>query len=165
MPMTMVPEGAKELEQMLRLMGSNAQGIAAEGLYEGAGVMADAIKSGAKGIQTKEFHYAVFPAYARDPSPEEKEVVTGAKMGIARFQHDGLNVQTSVGYAKSGYAMMAGRRKPIALIANAINSGTSFMKKQPFFREAVARGTPKATEKICKAIEEKYEKLIKRNGG
>lgn len=165
MPMTMVPEGAKELEQMLRLMGESAPGIAAQGLYEGAGVMADSIASGAKGIQTKEFHYAVFPAYARDPSPEEKAVVTGAKMGIAKFQKDGLNAQTSVGYANSGYAMMAGRRKPIAQIANAINSGTSFMKKQPFFREAVARGTPKATEKICDHIEKKYDELIKGNGG
>lgn len=165
MPMTMVPEGAEKLEKMLQLLGEQAPGIAASGLYEGAGAMADEIKSAADGIQTEPFHYSVFPAYARAPSPEEKAAVTGAQMGIARFRREGFNAQTSVGYAKSGYAMVAGKRKPIPLIANSINSGTSFMRKQPFFRQAVAKGTPKATAKITDKIEEKYNEIIMNNGG
>ena len=46
--------------------------------------------------------------------------------------------------------------KPIGAIANAINSGTSFMKKQPFMRKAVTKATPEAE----RAIIEKGESLI-----
>ena len=56
--------------------------------------------------------------------------------------------------------------KPVPVIANAINSGTSFMEKQPFFRQAVSRNRGKAQ----KAIEDKLLKMIeesmqRKNGG
>ena len=46
--------------------------------------------------------------------------------------------------------------KPIGVIANSINSGTSFMKKQPFMRRAVTKAAPEAE----RAIIEKGESLI-----
>ena len=163
MPMTMIPEGVEELQKMLKKLGDNAQRAAATGLYDGAGVMADEIKDHAKNIPTAPFHYAVFPpTIRRDVSPEEKEVVQNG-IGIARFNKSGGgNVTTSVGYGRSaGYAMMAGRRKPIPLIANAINSGTSFMRKQPFFRHAVSEGTRPASEAMQRKIEDILEQMTK----
>ena len=82
-------------------------------------------------------------------------------MGIAKFKKNGADVNTSVGYGNAGYAMLAGKRKPIPLIANAINSGTSFMKKQPFFRRAVVQGTAKAEEAIVAKIEAEIDALTK----
>ena len=156
-------EGFDKVGSMLKELGEQAGRIASEGLYEGAGVMADEIKSGAGEIKTAPFHYAVF--IQRDPSPEEKAIVENARMGIARFRKDGGDVTTSVGYANAGYDMLAGKRKPIPKIVNAINSGTSFMKKQPFVRKAASRGAPKADAAIVGKIEEEYEKIIKKNGG
>lgn len=46
--------------------------------------------------------------------------------------------------------------KPVGVIANAINSGTSFMKKQPFIR----RGFKKGSRLAEKAIVERAESLI-----
>ena len=162
MPYTMTPDGADKLEIMLRNMGEKAQSIAAQGLYDGAGVMADEIQRQAQAIATKPFHYTVFGT--REPSPEEKSAVTGAGVGIAKFEKSGSNAQTSVGYSKAGYADVAGKIKPIPKIANAINSGTSFMRKQPFFRKAVNNGKGRATQAICDRIEEEYNKLTQSGG-
>ena len=157
MPMTMKTEGMEELETMLKKLGDNAGRAAATGLYEGAGVMAEEIKGSAANIRTAPFHYAVF--IQRQVSPEEKAVVQSG-IGIARFDQGSDGVNTSVGYGRrSGYAMMAGRMKPIPKIANAINSGTSFLKKQPFVRKAVDSGSPKASDAIVKKIEEKINEM------
>ena len=158
MPYTMKSEGFEEISKMLNSLGENAQKVASKGLYEGAGVMAAEIKEGAGKISTAPFHYAVF--VTREPSPEEKEIVQKG-MGIAKFKKNGADVNTSVGYGNVGYAMLAGKRKPIPLIANAINSGTSFMKRQPFFRKAVVQGTAKAEEAIVEKIEAEIDALTK----
>ena len=156
MPMTMIPEGVEEIKKMLNQLGQNADRVATAALYDGAGIMADEIKSAAGNIRTAPFHYAVF--IQRDVSPEEKTVVQNG-IGIGRFEH-GTGVNTAVGYGrKSGYAMMVGRRKAIPQIANAINSGTSFMRKQPFVREAAASGGPKASAAMMKKIEEKLDEM------
>ena len=159
MAIQMKVEGLSELSEMLSQMGEKAEGIAAGGLYEGAGVMADEIRKGAEGIRTSPFHYAVF--VTRDPSPEEKAAVLEAGAGIAKFQKNGSEVNTSVGYRNAGYTTINGKTKPIPQIVNAINSGTSFMKKQPFVRKAATTGAKKAGDAITKYIEAKFDALKK----
>ena len=158
MPMTMETEGAGDLMKMLQSLGDQASKVAGKALYEGAGVMADEIQRQAGAIATAPFHYSVF--LQREPSPEEKAAIQN-KVGIARFTHDGLNANTSVGYGNSGYTTVAGRVKPVPLIANSINSGTSFMKKQPFFRRAVNIGTKSASEKMKNSIEASIDAMTK----
>ena len=53
--------------------------------------------------------------------------------------------------------------KPIGVIANAINSGTSFMRAQPFFRRAVSRSTSAAVEAIIKMADRLFKEIISRN--
>lgn len=150
-------EGLDELGEMLRRLGENAEGAASQALYEGAGIMADEIKKGAESIKTAPFKYAG-PGESRKPSPEEKAIVLGANgMGISRFKKTGDGVETSVGYARAGYAELAGKTVPIPLIANAINSGTSFMEKQPFVRKAVSTGGKRAEAAMKQKIEERLE--------
>ena len=48
---------------------------------------------------------------------------------------------------------------------SAINSGTSFMKKQPFFRKAVTKATEPSIAKIKETIEGRIDALTKQNGG
>ena len=57
--------------------------------------------------------------------------------------------------------------KPIGVIANAINSGTSFMHKDPFMRRALRKGEPKAVEAIIRKGDELIDKIIetKETGG
>ena len=187
-------EGVTELMKTITALSDRAEFVASVALYEGAGVMVKAIEAEANRIQTAPFQYAA-GGEMRLPSPEEKEIVTGADaFGIAEFRKRLGSVDTSVGYNRSGYApvnwnhMSSSARtnykaqrfknldnmttstlkfagvykrgvqnmKPIGVIANSINSGTSFMKKQPFMRRAVTKATPEAE----KAIIEKGESLI-----
>lgn len=158
MAYTMKTEGMDEISRMLSQLGESAQAAASAGLYEGAGVMAGEMAAGVASIRTAPFKYTVFGT--RAPSPEEKAVLEGA-VGIAKFDKNGSEVDTSVGFASAGYAEVAGRRKPIAQIANAINSGTSFMQKQPFVRKTVRAGSKKAEAAIVAAIEKRIDEITK----
>ena len=162
MPYTMKVEGMDKVSKMLNELGKNAGKAAAFGLYDGAGVMANEIHAGANNVLAAKFHYGVF--VKRLPSLEEKAAIQDA-CGIATFDKNGSEVNTSVGYANSGYADIGGKLKPVPMIAAAINSGTSFMDKQPFFARAVTTGTKKASDAIVRSIEEQYEKLINESGG
>ena len=149
--------GLSELERSLGKLGERGQEIAAEGLYEGAGLMADKVGQAVRGIATEKFKYAT-GGKKRKPSPEEKEILLKARTGIAKFRKSGTSVQTSVGMQNSGYAQLGSKTKPIPQIANAINSGTSFMQKQPFFRKAVSQATGPAKAAIENKITEEIEK-------
>ena len=97
----------------------------------------------------------------RLPSPEEKAIVQQAAAGIAKFNKNGTEVDTSVGFRNAGYAELKGKMVPIPKIVNAINSGTSFMRKQPFVRQAARSGASKAIEAMKTAIEAEFEALTK----
>ena len=160
MPYTQKVDGMDYITQMLEKTGDAADSIASRALYKGAGVVADEISKGARGISTKPFRYA--KGWQRMPSPEEKEaIVSAGAAGIAKFQHTGDEVNTSIGYKRSGYATIAGKRKPIPLIVNSINSGTSFMKKQPFIRKAVSQSKSKATVEILNEVTRLVEESLK----
>lgn len=157
---TMKVDGFEEFSEKLTQLGDSAPGVASQALYDGAGVMADAVTKSAESIRTEKFHYSVFPgATTRMPSPEEKEIVMNAAAGIAKFRKSGTEVDTVVGFRNAGYAQLKGKTVPIPQIVNAINSGTSFMKKQPFFRKAASKTTPKAVQAMKNTIETAWSKI------
>lgn len=150
-------EGIEELQKKMQKLADKGEEVAALSLYEGAGYVADRVSGAVRGIATAKFRYAK-GGRTRLPSPEEKAILMQAKTGIAKFRKDGLSVQTSVGMQNSGYGSLNGKTKPVPLIANSINSGTSFMKKQPFFRKAVS-ASGGAAKVIENGIEKRLEEL------
>lgn len=160
MPYEMKVDGMAEISEVLEKLEENAPKVASGALYEGAGVMADEIKSAVQKIQTEPFWYAQNGS-TRLPSPEEKEILKNAAAGIAKFRKNGTEVDTSVGFQNSGYAQLKKKTVPVPVIANAINSGTSFMKKQPFFRKAANAGGKKAIQKMVNYIDDEWDRLYK----
>lgn len=191
MPYTINIQGTEETENALNLLGEAALGVAACGVYEGAGIVADSIGAGVRGISTAPFKWAK-PGEKRLPSPEEKAALMGAAYGIAKFRKDGTQVNTIVGFQSAGYVAVgwnhmsnkartkykmkdgkisqtkkvagkATNMKPIPVIANAINSGTSFMTKQPFFRKAATQskgGAQAAIEGYIQAQMETFNQMF-----
>ena len=151
--------GMDGLLKMLETAEEKAHDICAESLYEGAGLVADVVSSAVDSIQVKRFKYPAPPGKQRMPSPEEKELLKGAKKGVAHFRDDGGSVNTSVGFQNSGYGLLNGKTVPIPLIANAINHGTSFMKKQPFMRKAFSQSKGAAQAAIENKLREELDKL------
>ena len=191
-------DGMAEISELLEQMDQQAEGVAARALYKGAGIMADAMRKEIKSIKTAPFKYAA-NGEKRLPSPEEKEALEQAEIGIARFDKNGVEIDTSVGFNQAGYArvnfnhMSANARtnykgvqfkgrdinasstlkfagvktkgdnmKPVGVIANSINSGTSFMEKQPFVRKAANSGGKRAMEAMKKAIEAEFDAMSKK---
>lgn len=159
MAYTMKVDGMEEISSLLDKMEQQAPAVAARALYEGAGIMAAEIKKGAESIRTAPFQFT--RNGTRLPSPEEKQIVLDAGAGIAKFAKNGAEVDTSVGYRASGYADLKGKKKPVPLIVNSINSGTSFMNKQPFIRKAAASGGPKAMAAMRESIEKAFDDMKK----
>ena len=196
-------EGMNELFQALKKAEDKSLGIAAQALYEGAGIIADAVSREVQGISTEPFKYAK-DGRKRKPSPEEKAAITGAPRGVAKFRKKLDRVDTSVGFNQSGYANVnfkhmnssartnykdvriknhdststtelnawrkaglvsedygkgAQNQKPIGVIANAINSGTSFMEKQPFMRKAFSKSKGEAEAAIEAGIKARIDQL------
>ena len=158
MAWTIQVEGMDELVQGMDKLPEKAEQVAALALFEGAGVMADAVSQAVQGIATEPFKFAV-RGKKRLPSPEEKAIVANAKHGVAKFRKDGVSVNTSVGYQNAGYASLNGKSKPVPLIANAINSGTSFMQKQPFMRKAFSQKKGAAQAAIEAGIQSREDML------
>ena len=154
---TLEVTGMDTLIAKMEELEDKGRDVAAQGLYEGAGVVADSISGAVRGIATEEFHYTKFGT--RLPSPEEKALLEGARKGVAKFKKSKTNVNTSVGMQNAGYGQLAGKTKPIPLIANSINSGTSFMKPQPFFRRAVEQSAGAAAEAIESGIQSRLDEL------
>ena len=159
MAMTMKVEGLDELSRKLAQLGDRAEEVASRALYDGAGVMADAYAQAVESIQTEPFRYA-FGDRKRAPSPEEKAALQG-KTGIARFDKNGTEVNTAIGVNGAGYADVAGKQKAVRKIANAINSGTSFMVKQPVFRRAVTQAKGAASAAIVAKADQLFDEIIK----
>ena len=161
MAMTVSTSGIESLEKMLQNLGDRAPDIAAQALYAGADVIADAYRRGAKSIKAKKRQHfepdGQNPSKARYPTEEEKAALE--KIGIARFKKDLDGVDTIVGPA-DGYMTIGGEKKAIRLIARSINSGTSFMKKQPVFRAAVNSSKGTAVEKIVSKAEGLINEII-----
>lgn len=151
--------GMDELSEKLSRLGSEAESVAAQSLYQGAGVMADALTAAGKTIRAEKFHY-VFNGRKRLPSYEEAAAVQG-KIGIARFNKNGTEVDTAVGFGNAGYVEIAGKKKAVRQIANAINSGTSFMDKQPVFRQAISRARAASGAAIVSRADELIEQITK----
>lgn len=190
-------DGMAELFQKLKEAEDKSLGIAAWGLYEGAGVVADAVSREMRGIATEPFKYAK-NGKKRKPSPEEKAaLISAGASGVAKFRKRLGVVETSVGFNRAGFANVnfnhmssKGRtnykakefkghesmttstlkfagvyerglqnQKPIGVIANAINSGTSFMQKQPFMRKAFSKSKTAAVAAIEDGIRARLKEL------
>ena len=159
MAMTMKVDGLDELSRKLSTLGDRAEEVAARALYDGAGVMADAYAQAVDSIHAETFRYA-FGGQKRPPSFEEKAAIQG-KTGIARFDKNGTEVNTAVGIKGAGYVTIGGKKKAVRQIANAINSGTSFMQKQPVFRKAATQARGAASAAIVAKADQLIEEITK----
>ena len=163
MPMTISTEGLEDMNRMMAQLGSKAQDVAKGSLYKGAGVAADAFTKAVNSIATEPFKYAR-SGTMRLPSPEEKAALIG-RTGIAKFKATGGEVDTLIGITEAGgYAMINGHKKAVRLIARSINSGTSFMAKQPVFRMAVNACKATAQAAIVAKAEEMFDEIINGSG-
>lgn len=182
-------KGLDDVMRKLDELGKQGQQIVARGLYEGAGVMADKVSREVHGISTEPFHYAAggqkrkpspeekaIIEHARKGVSKFKKTATRVEthVGIGdgyasiTWNHakSGLRTKYKINYggkarqSQSQEGKSSGRSaKPVYVIVNAINSGTSFMQRQPFMQKAFSQGSGPAEEAIERSVREQLDKI------
>lgn len=125
-------KGLEEFIHNLNELGKNGKKIAKRSLYEGAGVMADSIKSSIGSIPTRsEESNPKAPEAQSGITPTQKQGLIDG-FGITRMREVGGGVNVKIGFG--GKNADGGSN---AAIASAAESGRSWMQPTHFFSRAV----------------------------
>lgn len=152
MGVKMTVKGLEEYIQKLEKLGDKGKEMARRSLYEGAGVMADKIKSSINNIPTR--------------SEESDPKSTGMQSGITPTQKQGLTdgfgitkmITTSTGVnVRIGFAGKNADGKSNASVAAAAESGRSWVQPTHFFSQAVNSSTGAAQS----AMQQEFDKQIR----
>lgn len=158
--------GMEEYERALSRLGDQSEDIAKRGVYAAVKIVADAVKESLKGLPVIEGDKKGLPPIGTPENPvtgvsrKQKEDLIDS-MGVPPIErsNDGY-IETKIGW--DGYGSIPTKKYPRGvpnqMLIRSIESGTSFRKKNPVIRRAVAK-SKKAAEN---AIKEEIEKAIRK---
>lgn len=139
----------------LEFTAPNAIGKA---VYEGANIVADAIKANIKEMPVDDTRHAEKLNGIRSV---QKEGLLYS-FGIARLKDDNGFYNVKVGF--DGYNKLKTKKypqgQPNAMIARTFESGNSFTKKQPFIAPAIRATKDIAEAKMAQVIDEETSKIM-----
>lgn len=153
--------GTEDLTRMLQGIGEQSPEIIKRAVFDGAGMLADAVAQAVEGLPTEPFHPLPGARNGADPlnvltEDDRDDLLNG--IGIAKFENTGDGSNTAVSF--DGYSRHKSKEfpngVPLAVIARSIESGSSTRRKHPFVRPAVNG----AKNGILAAMEEKVRACI-----
>lgn len=144
-------------------LSKETEGIGKMCVYDGAGVVADALKVKINGLPVRDQNkHGSKKARVKGVTPEEKQALL-AGMGIATMRTAGGSINTVVGF--DGYfgdgTKNYPKGKPIPMIANAVNRGTSWLQATPFINQAYNGSKAAAEEAMAARFDKEISKLTK----
>lgn len=134
--------GIEQYEKQLERIGREAPKITGRALYDGAGILADAVQEEIRGLHL-------------DPRQ-----IRGLRegLGVARFWTENGATVTKIGF--EGYNSWKTKRwpqgQPNAMIARTTIRGTSWMRADRF----TARAARKARERCIQAMQERIDREL-----
>ena len=149
--------GIDEYLAQLKELGDKANGICKRALYDGAAVLADAVRAEVEALPTTDRN--------EDPQGvfeyEKQGLLEG--MGIAKMKDEDGRISTRVDF--DGYNRMKSKKypngHPNSMIARAINSGTSKRKKNPFMSRAVKKARERANKAMSARMDSDINNIMK----
>ena len=154
-------KGLREYENRLLKLENLTREILGEAIYEGAGLVADAVKSSIESIPIDE-RYVTGGATLYGITPEQKAGLRDG-FGIARMRDDNGFLNVKLGF--DGYNSQVTKKypggQPNSLIARSVNAGTSFRQRIPFIDNAVNQTKGAAEQKMTETAEKAIGKAIK----
>ena len=149
--------GIDEYLEKLNKVGDKTTGLCKRALYDGAAVLADAVRNEVQAL----------PVTDRNTEPQqvlsyERDGLL-AGLGIAKMKDDGGVVSTRVDF--DGYNRLKSKTypngHPNSMIARAINSGTSKRPKNPFMNRATRAARAKAEAAMAARMDADIEEIMK----
>lgn len=131
-------------------------------IYAGAAIVTDAVRAELEGIPTDE-GWGTTGHPTTGPTTRQKDALADA-LGIAPMRDDGTGFYTvKVGF--DGYNDVQTKRwpygQPNQMVARSVESGTTWMKKNPFIKRAAAKSREKAIAAMTKSVKDAVEKIMK----
>ena len=129
-------EGVDDYIAQLQKLYGETDKIVGHAVYNGAKTVMKYVKAGIQSIQTDEGFGTSEHKLAGPPSYVKEGLLRN--VGIAKARHDGTFFNVKIGF--EGYDNVQTARwpqgRPYSMLARSVQSGTSFMAKQPFMRNA-----------------------------
>ena len=155
-------DGISELIGQLELLAEEADEMYKRAAYAGASVLADEVKKGLNGLKVVKARWGTADNPLEGVTKTAKSDLIAA-MGVSKIENDGQKTTVSVGF--HGYGSRPTKKYPQGIpnqmLMRSVESGTSFMRKQPVVRVAVNRAKKQVDSAIEKEITDFLQKRIK----
>ena len=143
-------KGLDDTVFVLNRLTDKSEGVIKRALYDGAGILADAVRANIDTIKTG------------GPSDWERRrretQKAGLRAGLTTFKIEEAGGTIAGGVGFDGYNELGQANR---MIARVFNSGTSFSSRQPFFERAIRSARYAARQKVLSEIEDEIDKLTK----
>lgn len=136
--------GLDELVAKFERMTLKSRGICKMAVWEGGKVVGDNIKSALSGIPVQD-EYVRKGETRQGIRSDEKEAIISA-FGLSKMRSEGGSISTKAGFR-------AGTK------IRAVESGTSYMRKNPVVRQAINRSRGAAQDAMRAKFEEELNKI------
>lgn len=155
---TMQFEGLDLYISKLTRMQNATRDICGHIVYEGAKVVADAIKSGAQGLPVDE-KYAP-PGHMKAGITSAQKAGLIESLGIANMREENGAYNVKIGF--DGYNSVRTKKypggQPNAMVARSVNTGTSFLKRTPFIDGACRSAKGAALSAMTQEADNQFKK-------
>ncbi len=156
--------GVDELTKLLGQLSEAGEAISKMSVYDGAGVVADAIREEVMSLPTEK------PRRLKDGErmhviveDDKRDMADG--LGISTIESKGGRTRAVIGFA--GYTRHKTKKYskgvPIQMIARSIESGSSVRAKDPFIRRAVAKSKDEARRAMIERANRQIDETINKN--
>lgn len=154
-------EGVDDLIAQYQKLADNTEAVIGAAIYQGAGVVMKQVVGAVDAISTDDrFGTAENPVTG--PSSIQKEGLRHS-LGIAKMRNDSGFWNVKIGF--DGYNRVKTKRwpqgQPNSMVARSIESGTSWMQKQPFMRHAEQSAKGPCEKAMAEAVDKAIQKIIK----
>ena len=152
------------LQKLSALESKAKEAVIGPALYEGAAIVADAVKAGIESLPTAPASQWGTPEHPLPGINSKQKSGLIASFGIAPSQDDGTGYfHVKLGF--DGYNDIKTKNwpngQPNQLIARSAERGTSFMNATPFMKKSVAKARKRCETAMQARVEEEIQKIMK----
>lgn len=142
--------GLESLQMQLSELGAKSEAICKRGVYAGANVLADAVRSEVNNLRT-----GGSSQWETDRREMQKKGLQDS-LGISTMRNENGFINVLIGF--NGYNE---KGQANTMIARVFNSGNSFTSKQPFIKRAVNKSKAQAINAMQMAMDEEIKEITK----
>lgn len=151
-------QGLDEYAKKLQTLGDKADAVAKMAVYDGAAVVAGAIRAGILSLPTDNRYGTPDKPVNGISNKQKADLING--FGLAPMKIESGYINTKAGF--HGYGSTPTKKYPNGvpnqLLAASVEGGTSFRKKSPFIRTAVNSSKQAAVAAMGKRVENEMRK-------